>query len=41
VPHNGFFGYGVDDDDAIYLGGHFYLIAMVYIGMLKDFIGLV
>jgi hypothetical protein len=29
-----FFGYGVDDDDALALGGHFLAIVVVYLGML-------
>jgi hypothetical protein len=27
----------IDDDDALSLGGHFYLIVEVYFGMLKGF----
>ena len=41
VLWNGFFGYGDDDDDALSLGCHFYLIVVVYIGILKAFLGLV
>jgi hypothetical protein len=29
-----FFGYGVDDDDALDLGGHFISIVVVYLGIL-------
>jgi hypothetical protein len=29
-----FFGYGLDDDDALALGGHFLAIVVVYLGML-------
>jgi hypothetical protein len=32
--YGSFFGYGLHDDDALALGGIFYLFVVVYLGML-------